>query len=181
MPGHFVAWKKEGERRIMRRRYWPILLALALAIPAGLAAGRARQTHLLPEEVAREYVAAYNAHNVKRLMALYAEDVVVTTPDLTEVKGKPDNQRYFEAWFQSVPDVKSTLRTLTLEGDRFVLELLETGTYTKRLPSPGSPPARGQKLRYPYVTIARVRDGRIVTLRIYENDLLIEKQLQIRR
>lgn len=165
----------------MQRWFWIIAALLAAAIPAGWAGGRARQAHLLPEEVAREFLAAYNAHNVDRIMALYADDIVVIPPDLTPVKGKPANQRYYEAWFESVPDVKSTLKLLLVEADIFVLELLETGTYTKRLPSPGSPPARGQKLRYPYVMIARVRDGQITSLRIYENDLLIEKQMQIRR
>jgi steroid delta-isomerase-like uncharacterized protein len=164
----------------MGRRFWPALVVLAVAVPAGFAAGRERQSEMLPEEVAKAYVEAYNAHDAAKLMELYEDNVVVTVPDLTEVKGKPENLKYYEAWFQSVPDVKNVLKTLTIEDDRFVLELTETGTYRKRMPSPGYPAARSQKLNYPYVLIGRVRNGKIFALRIYENDLVVEKQLQMR-
>src|SRR6185369_10546706 len=122
-----------------------IIAAAVLAI-TGVAAARRGQETLHPEQIAQAFVEAYNAHDVSKLMVLYADDVTVVPPDLTVVKGKPDNQRYYEAWFQSVPDVKSTIKTMTSDADRFVLELVETGTYTKRLPTPGSPRAHSQKL-----------------------------------
>jgi steroid delta-isomerase-like uncharacterized protein len=163
----------------MKFRVWTIAIIAAVA-SAGISTALARQDALHPEQVAEAFVEAYNAHDVTKLITLYAEDVTVVPPDLTVVKGKPDNQRYYEAWFQSVPDVKSTIKSLTTDTDRFVLELIETGTYTKRLPTPGSPRARGQKLRYPYVIVANVKAGKMTSVRIYENDKLIEQQLGVR-
>src|SRR5204862_4164948 len=104
--------------------------ALAMGVGRLASAGSARQD-LRPEDVAKAYVAAYNDHNVAKLGDLYADDVVVVVPDLSIVKGKADNIKYFEAWFRSVPDVNSAIKTLTIEDDRFILELVETGTYTK--------------------------------------------------
>lgn len=160
----------------------PLALGLAIfgLLAAGLAAARQDPAERLPEELAKAYVESYNAHDASGLANLLAEDVTVRTPDLTEVKGREEQRKYFTAWFKSVPDVKSTLKTLVIEGDLFAMELRETGTYTVRLPGPASPPARGQKLDYPYMIIARARKGQIASMRIYENDLLIEKQLGIR-
>jgi len=160
-------------------RRWMAAPALLMALGAG--AAFARQEELRTDEVARAFLDAYNAHDVKRLMELYAEGIAVSTPDLTVVRGRPANQKYYEAWFKSVPDVRSQLKSLTVEDNRFVLELVETGTYREKLPTPTAPPARGQRLRYPYVIVATVKNGRMTTMRIYENDLLIEKQLGIRR
>lgn len=164
----------------MGKRFWPALAVLAILVPAGIAAGRERRSELLPEEVAKAYVEAYNAHDAVKLAELYADNVVVTVPDLSVVKGREDNQKYYAAWFRSVPDVKNTVKTLTVEDDRFVLELTETGTYKRRMPSPSYPVAHSQKLNYPYVLIGRVHDGVLTALRIYENDLVVEKQLQMR-
>jgi steroid delta-isomerase-like uncharacterized protein len=155
-------------------------MAAALLYAIRFAAGYTQQEENRPEEVAHAYVEAYNEHDVEKLMALYAEDARVTTPDLTVVQGKPRNREFYEAWFRSVPDVKNKITTLTLEDDRFVLELWETGTYRRRLPTLHAPRARGQKLAYPYVLIARVRNGKIISARFYENDLVLEKQLGMR-
>lgn len=157
-----------------------LLLITTLFYGMRIATGKAQQKESRPEDVARAYVEAYNQHNVEKLMALYADDVRVTAPDLTEVRGKPRNREYYEAWFRSVPDVKNKITTLTLEDDRFVLELWETGTYLRRMPTRNAPRARGQKLAYPYVLIARVRDGKIISARFYENDLVLEKQFGMR-
>ncbi len=157
-----------------------VMLVLSLVTPAAVGSGRARQTEMRADEIAKEYVDAYNAHDVARLAALYADNVKITTPDLSTVTGRDEQKKYFTAWFASVPDVKNTIRSLVVETDQFVLELNETGTYSVRLPSVGSPPARGQKLAYPYVIIATVKDGKMSAVRIYENDLLIERQLKIR-
>jgi steroid delta-isomerase-like uncharacterized protein len=156
-------------------------LSLAILLTASLAMGRGRQIERGADELANAFVEAYNAHDVEKLIALYADDISITTPDVTVLKGKEPHQRYYAAWFQSVPDVRAQIRMLVIEGDVFVLELLETGTYTKTLPTRGAPPARKQKLRYPFVIIGRVKSGKIVSMRFYENDLIIERQLRIRK
>jgi steroid delta-isomerase-like uncharacterized protein len=175
MPGRF---RFQGDRS-MKYRFWGLLVVAVVSV-TGISAARGRQDTLHPEQIAQSFVDAYNAHDVAKLMLLYADDLTVVSPDLTVVKGKADNQRYYEAWFQSVPDVKSTIKTVTTDADRFVLELVETGTYTKRLPTPGSPRAHGQKMRYPYVIVATVRGGKMTSMRIYENDKVIEQQLAVR-
>lgn len=157
------------------------LLALTILAGAALAGGRVKQTELLPEELARKFVEAYNSHDVKAVMAVYGDSLSVVTPDLSVVSGKPANEKYYKAWFNSVPDIKSRIITLTTDGDRFVLECVETGTYSKRMPSAGSPSARKQKLNYPYVMIGKCKAGKITDVRIYENDLVVERQLGVRQ
>ncbi len=156
-----------------------VLIALAL-LACAIGPAPARQRELRPSDLADAFVEAYNAHDADRLCALLATDVTVTAPDTSQAKGVEAQKRYYAAWFRSVPDVKVTVKTLALDANQFVLELKETGTYTKRLPTPGSPRARHQKLSYPWVLIGAVKDGAIQSVRIYENDLLLEKQLGMR-
>lgn len=159
-----------------------LLAITAVLLTGGAMAGSRRQgSELLPEELARKYVEAYNAHDAKAVMELFTEDMTLTAPDLSVVKGRAGNEKYYKAWFNSVPDVKSRTLTLTTDGERFVLECVETGTYTRRMPTAGSPPARRQKLNYPYVMVGKCRGGRIADVRIYENDLVIERQLGVRQ
>ncbi len=166
---------------LTRGLLWTVSLSLAILLTANLALGRGGQIERNADELARAFVEAYNAHDVEKVIALYADDISITTPDLTTLRGKEPHRSYYAAWFQSVPDVQAQMRTLVIEGEIFVLELLETGTYTKTLPSRGAPPARNQKLRYPFVILGRVKNGKIVSLRFYENDLIIERQMRIRK
>ena len=159
---------------------WTLLVGVTLLVAGqiGRASAPARQVELIPSAVAEEFVQAYNAHDAERLVELFAENVEIVVPDLTTVKGKPDHLKYYKAWFASVPDVRVAVISTTVEDDRFVLELSETGTYRKRLPTATAPRARGQKLAYPWVIIAKVANGKIIRARIYENDLIVDRQLR---
>ncbi len=163
-----------------------LIISAAIGIGADYAFGQSQNqnstdlSYLRPQEVAQQFLDAYNAHNVNRLMKYLSPDVVAVAPDLTVVNGAELNKRYFAAWFSSVPDVHDTIKSLTTGSDRFVLEVVETGTYTRRMPSAGAPPAYGQKLHYPYVMVAMIKHGQISVMRLYEDDLVVERQLGVR-
>lgn len=160
-----------------------LILSAAIGIGTDYAFGQAQSStglsYLRPQDTAEQFLDAYNTHDVNRLMKYLSPDVVAVAPDLTVVKGAEMNKRYFAAWFNSVPDVHDTIKSLTYGSDRFVLEVVETGTYTRRMPSVGAPPAYGQKLHYPYVLVAMIKNGQISVMRLYEDDLVVERQLGI--
>ena len=68
-------------------------------------------------EFARDWVEAWNSHDLARILAHYAEDVVLTSPRAKEIIGSPDgNVRgkaalsdYFHAGLTRMPDLTFTL------------------------------------------------------------------------
>src|SRR5919201_1398169 len=53
-----------------------------------------------------QFAAAYNAHDLSGLLAMYAGDAEVQVPDQAEpLRGKAAISQYFQAQFDAVPDV----------------------------------------------------------------------------
>ena len=77
-------------------------------------------------------VAAFNAHDVKKLAATYSADAVIATP--APEGWKTDTRESFEKMhaglFTSVPDVAMALARVLVKGDQAVIEWVATGTDT---------------------------------------------------
>ncbi|MEM9056312.1 MAG: nuclear transport factor 2 family protein [Pseudomonadota bacterium] len=63
--------------------------------------------------------AAFNAHDVEALKALYAEDAVVYSPESCEPRvGRDAIGASYAELFTQIPDVKDTVQTVVSEGKR---------------------------------------------------------------
>jgi predicted ester cyclase len=82
---------------------------------------------------AREWIEAWNSHDLKRIMAYCSEDVVLTTPYIATVmkapsgslKGKGAVSRYLERTFQRIPDLRFELLDV-LPGVRSIVIFSKT-------------------------------------------------------
>lgn len=74
-----------------------------------------------PRQFAEEWIAAWNSHNLERILSHYSDDVEITTPmiqvalgtDTSTLRGKEDVQEYWAAALERVPDLHFRLREVT--------------------------------------------------------------------
>jgi ADP-ribose pyrophosphatase YjhB (NUDIX family) len=110
--------------------------------------------------LARAWLEAFNARDLDRLLGLYAEDAVHTSPKLRdrvpetkgEVRGKPALRAWWDGAMKRLPSLRYEARHLVASGDRVFME------YTRTVD--GEPP----------MSVAEVlvaRDGRIVGSHVY--------------
>ena len=72
------------------------------------------------DDLAAEWIAAWNAHDLNRILSHYAEDVVFTSPASTRITGDPSGRvvgkvalrDYWRQALERVPDLKFTLRAV---------------------------------------------------------------------
>lgn len=103
------------------------------------------------EALIARWLAAYNARNLEQLLALYSEDAVHVSPSLRqrqpETHGEIRGLAALRAWWsdamQRLPNLHYAQRSLTVRGERAVLEYVRTNA--------GEPPM--------FVAIVFVRDG----------------------
>lgn len=112
------------------------------------------------EAVAQAWLDAFNAGDVARLVALYADDCTHTSPKIRamhpETGGKLVGRAALTAWWEGalrrLPGLRYEKTALTANDDRVVLE------YVRH--APDGPPS-------PIAEVFDVRDGRIVASRVY--------------
>ena len=67
------------------------------------------------DAIAKEWIEAFNAHDLQRILVHYHEDVTLSSPvamrltGRAQVEGKAALQRYFETGLKRAPDLKVTL------------------------------------------------------------------------
>lgn len=91
------------------------VLVLAIAMPQAAAAPDG------PEALVREFVAAYNAHDVDRMLASCAQDVrwmSVSADKLTvETSGTEKLAEAMRTYFRDLPSTRSELRSVLVSGN----------------------------------------------------------------
>jgi steroid delta-isomerase-like uncharacterized protein len=122
---------------------------------------------------------AVEQHDVDRAVELYAEDAVVSTPDVGELRGRDRIAEYWHGFIDAFPD--SHYETISkLEGDgKAVDEGYFEGTHRGALKGPEGetiePTGKHVKLRS--CDIATVRDGKIVEHHLYFDEGEFMRQL----
>lgn len=82
------------------------------------------------EAIARAWVEAFNAHDLERLVALYADDCTHTSPKLRaahpetggKLLGKPALTEWFRDALKRLPDLRYELKAVTANGERVFIE-----------------------------------------------------------
>ena len=108
----------------------------------------------------RSWLAAFNAHDVDALVAIYAPDATHTSPKIRalhpQTGGKLHGHAALKDWWTDAIKRLPTLRyeelTVTANDDRVFLEYLRH--------APDGPP-------YPVAEVFEVRGGKIVASRVY--------------
>ncbi|MBI5838772.1 MAG: ester cyclase [Chloroflexi bacterium] len=122
-------------------------------------------------KVDEENIAAWNAHDVERSVAIFPDDVTwhdVGSPQ--PFKGKDAVRQYIQGWFTAFPDMKITVKNRVITEDQLASEVEFTGTNTGLLElAPGAPaiPATGKKINGKGTYFVRFKNGKPVEVHTY--------------
>jgi steroid delta-isomerase-like uncharacterized protein len=125
--------------------------------------------------ILRQHQDALNRHDVQALTALYAEDAVLESPMLKEIRGREAIGASYEHLFALFPDYVLTTRDLLFiaDGDRAAEFTTVTGTL--RAPLLGIPPT-GQPIEYQAARLFTFRGGLIAQeQRVYDFGGVLER------
>ena len=111
-------------------------------------------------QIAKQWLAAFNEHNLEKLLALYDEDAIHFSPKLkirhTEtngfIKGKAALRYWWQDAFTRLPQLEYRERTITSDNDRVFME------YTRIVP--------GEE-NMNVAEVLDIKDGLIVASRVY--------------
>lgn len=86
-------------------------------------------THAFAEHFAAEWVAAWNAHDLPRILSHYAEDFEMASPYIAQIAGEPSGRlrgkaavgAYWQAALARMPDLHFELREILLGADSLTL------------------------------------------------------------
>ncbi|MET7292449.1 ester cyclase [Streptomyces griseoloalbus] len=110
---------------------------------------------------------------------LFAQDAVAYTPEAGELHGRDEIVEYWRQIKAAVPDARyESLHTFEV-GSTAIDEGYFSGRNTGPVQSPDgrSVPATGKEMRIRGVDLATVEDGRIVSYRLYFDQLAFLEQL----
>jgi len=111
------------------------------------------------QRVYKDYIVAYNSHDVAKIGALWTEDAVwedVASGQLAH--GKKELLVSFRDIFAAVPNVTCELTFFFSAGNRIAAEWVETGTQTGDW---GGIPATGKSYSIRGASIAELKNGKI--------------------
>jgi len=130
------------------------------------------------KSVADAAISTFNDHDEAAIRALYADDAVFEAPGDVRAEGGDASAEYVLAWQRAFPDAKLVLHRETIAGDTAVHEFTFEGTHTGTLASPmGDIPATNRSLVGRGCEVIQVADGKIVSFRLYFDQVQIMSQL----
>lgn len=116
--------------------------------------------------VVQRRIAAWNAHDVDAVNALYAESGVVISPTGGVLEGRAEIARINRLWFAAFPDVQFRSDDVLIDGDRVAHVAQLSGTHAGEF---FGVPASGRHVEVQIVMILTLADGLIAEeRRIYD-------------
>jgi steroid delta-isomerase-like uncharacterized protein len=127
-------------------------------------------------KIMKDYVAAWNSHDVDKVVSFYTDDCVYEDMGLDLVShGKKELTESSKTMFYNVPDIRFETKSLFNAGDWGAWEWIMTGT----LVHSNNPaiPATGKSFSVRGVSIIEVKGGKISRETDYYNALTVLQQL----
>jgi steroid delta-isomerase-like uncharacterized protein len=120
---------------------------------------------------------AFNAHKVADMIAVMADDVVESDlADTEDHAGKANVQKGTEMFVKAFPDGKVETQEIWAAGDYVVMIARFTGTNDGPL---GDLPKTGKKVDLELAEISQLKDGKIVKMWRFRDNVTMAKQLGI--
>jgi steroid delta-isomerase-like uncharacterized protein len=116
-----------------------------------------------------EEIAAWNAHDVERALAVFPDNVVWHDAGSPQAMHKDGIRQYLQGWFSAFPDIKITVTNRVITEDQVAAELEFSGTNTGNLQlGPGATiPATGKKVNGQGTYFVRFKNGKPVEVHSY--------------
>ena len=124
--------------------------------------------------IIEEGIERWNAHDREGFLALYDEAITfVDEPTGHELHGREEfGKGFYDLWAEAYPDNKIKDPLVFAEGDLVCMQAHFTGTHTGTYHGPDAEmPATGKRIDGPYAFIAEVREGKVMSARIYYDRL----------
>lgn len=129
-------------------------------------------------ETVRRYDAAFGAKDAEARAACLTEDIELVMPGGMTLHGPAQVGGIVQAFWEALPDSKINREDDIVAGDTVVTEGTLTGTHTGTFRTPqGEIPPSGNRITLPYVSVRRIRDGKIASEHLYFDQLEFLQQL----
>lgn len=144
-----------------RRLVLTLIGASAVVRVTGVAVASAAS----PRDLADQFAATLNAHDIDSFAALFAEDYVnhqnsaAAPPPAAGVTPKQVSVAFFAARLKGIPDLKVAIEVLVATEDHVAASFVYSGTHKGAL---FAVPATGKSLHFTSCDIFRVAGGKIV-------------------
>jgi len=122
---------------------------------------------------------AVNQRDVDGAVELYADDAVVVTPDLGEIRGREGIRDYWATFIDAFSDSHYDTVDKYETGSSAIDEGFYVGTNTAplKMPTGESLPPTGRQIKLRSCDIAKVEDGKIVEHHLYFDQAAFLAQL----
>lgn len=124
---------------------------------------------------------AINAGDWDAYGALFAPDVVIRSPGAPEgTVGREARVQFGRAFAAAFPDARVEPIRAFSERDLVCMEVRFRGTHHGPMVTPGGEiPATGRVVEFPYCIVARFKDGEVVEMDEYFDQLAMMRQLGV--
>ena len=136
------------------------------------------------EELAHRYDAAWNAHDVDRILAFHAPDMTfqLHLPGFTEITGEDALREHFDQFFALWPDLEFRSHRLNSADGMFTNEMLMSGTLAAPMTAGDlTLTPNGHKATFESVDVIVVEDGRVKRKDTYVDSASLLIQLETAR
>lgn len=123
-------------------------------------------------------IEAFNDRDVERALGFVAEDCeVLEVPTGERFDGREGVRREFERWSTALPDGEQKVKNMIVSGEWVVVEGTLGGTHTGPFVTEEQTiEPTGERLEFPFCTVAKVRDGQEVqTTHYYDLETIISQ------
>ena len=110
---------------------------------------------------------AYNKKDLTSMLSFFADDATYVRSEGT-FRGREEIKRYYTWSYSNYSEVTLTVKSIVVEGDRAVLEWALEGTSVR---------GGGKKAHLQGLDIFEFKNGKVQEVHIYQDRLLIAKQL----
>jgi steroid delta-isomerase-like uncharacterized protein len=126
------------------------------------------------EEIAREYIEAWNRRDFDQIEALVSDDAEIIDFDGSVGRGREGSRGLAEMYARAFPDGKIEIKRIIAAGDTVVAELVGRGTNDGPF---GDTPPTHKTAELPFVNVLTIRGGQVVVDRQYGDTATMLRQL----
>jgi len=130
------------------------------------------------KDTAARFVAAFNSHDERALLALHADNIKFEAPGGFKAYNAKDATEYAMNWLKAYPNGKMTVRNEIVSAPWIVQEVVMEGTQTGPFESPtGTIQPTHKKVVSKGIQVLKIENNKITETRIYFDMLETMSQL----
>jgi steroid delta-isomerase-like uncharacterized protein len=119
---------------------------------------------------------AFKAYDIDKMISLLTDNIKINSISFGDYKGKEGAREYWHKLFDTFPDIKIKVITMTADENRIVTEISFSGTQKGQIY--GSP-GMNKKFHLRGAFVYEFIHGNIVEIRMYYDSSVLKKQLKI--